>query len=510
MIYPGVISMDLKKIIKLEEDGVSYSVDVERLNRLAERKGIAFASDLKRTDAQMVAFVGAGRIPGLEQGYYLDRQGAKWALLVGLEADRIQRCVNDVCPAHMRYLAVAGTNIKEISFNLGSYLQELWLIDNPKLHTIYGLKGLSDVQKLKLHLNLRDTELNLSEMQGLEELDLRGTELGGIRLDDPLKYLKKCDLRGAKIDDLGFLSKCPALSNGLESDLTAVDSRDEPEETVLHASSRDRKQGGCSNAGTTKRDETLQKDLMTALVEIQRDRKMQKAEEDDRNDRLISALRLLRYRVEGQAHIGTGGTGVRAGALDLLVYSDDGLPWANVEALNLSDVTETALAYWNEHLDKVLDNYNTSGIPTIYLMSYVDSDPDRFGELFEKYTEHMKTYKPRIAKVRGETMEEIFPADHRFNLLRVTRCAYTLAGANVMVYHYFVGFTQERLLEESTAAWEKAVLNAIQKNPNVKAEEIAWEGQFTPSAIKKTMEKLERKKKIAKNKDKSKGKWIIL
>lgn len=204
--------MGLKRIIKIEDDGISFSVDIERLNRLAVRKDIAFALDLKQTDAQMVAFVGAGRIPGLEQGYYVDRQGAKWVLLVGLKSDKIQDYINGMCPTHMRYLAVVGTDICKLEFSLRPYLRELCLIDNPILHTLSGLEGLIGLQKLRIHLNLRDVELNLSGMRDLEELDLRGTELSRVLLDNPLKYLKKCDLRGAKIEDQSFLNYCPALN----------------------------------------------------------------------------------------------------------------------------------------------------------------------------------------------------------------------------------------------------------------------------------------------------------
>lgn len=206
-----MIGVDLKEIVKPEEDGFNFSVDVKRLKRLARRKDISEAPFLKWTDIQELAIVGIGRIRGLEQGCYVDRKDGKWALLAGLKSSQVSDYINQKCPNGMRYIAVACTDIEEMSFNLRPYLRELWLIDNPKLHNVSGLENLTGLQIMRIRQERLDSELDLSKMWALEELDLQRTALGEIKLDQQLKYLKKCDLRDTEIEDRSFLDYCPAL-----------------------------------------------------------------------------------------------------------------------------------------------------------------------------------------------------------------------------------------------------------------------------------------------------------
>lgn len=203
--------MNLKDIVQIENTDSAFGVDVKLLKRHAKRTHIAFAPDVNWYHVQMLAIVGVGRIPGLEQGCYVDREDGKWVLLAGLKSLQISDYINQKCPNGMRYLAVVGTDIEELHFKLRPYLRELWLIDNPKLHSVSGLGSLTGLQVLKIRLERLDSELSLYDMQYLKELDLRGTELSGIRLDRQLKYLKRCDLRDTKIEDQGFLNNCPAL-----------------------------------------------------------------------------------------------------------------------------------------------------------------------------------------------------------------------------------------------------------------------------------------------------------
>ena len=206
--------MDLKDIVHIENDGSNFSIDTKLLKRLAKRTDIAFAPDVEWYHVQMLAIV--GKMPGLEQGCYVDRQNGQWVLLAGLASSRIQQYINEKCSNSLRYLVVAETGIEELYFCLKPYLRELWLIDNPKLHYVSGMDNLTGLQKLKIRQEQLDSELDLSKMEQLEELDLRGTEIGEINLDRQLKYLTKCDLTDAVIENLDFLNYCPGL-NQLES-----------------------------------------------------------------------------------------------------------------------------------------------------------------------------------------------------------------------------------------------------------------------------------------------------
>lgn len=207
--------MDMKDIVHIENDGSNFSVDTKLLKAHSKKViDIAFAPDVKWYHVQMLAIV--GKVPGLEQGCYVDRQNGEWVLLSGLPSSSIQQYINEKCSNSLRCLVVAGTGIEELNFCLKPYLRELWLIDNPKLHYVFGMDNLTGLQKLKIRQERLESELDLSKMEQLEELDLRGTEIGEINLDRSLKYLTKCDLTDAVIANLDFLSCCPAL-NRLES-----------------------------------------------------------------------------------------------------------------------------------------------------------------------------------------------------------------------------------------------------------------------------------------------------
>ena len=189
--------------------------------------------------------------------------------------------------------------------------------------------------------------------------------------------------------------------------------------------------------------EKLLWDIARACISLLENRLMFETDEDNRNDALRNALRFMGYHVADQTHTGTGGRGIRAGSLDLQILHEDNSPWTNLEAMNLHSDSDSQLKYWDKHLDKLMGSYNGAGLPTLFLVSYVECAADRFDKIHGTYAAHMKQYAPAKSEPRhGTLMEEDF-RDGRYARLRVTRCTYDLSGTPVVVYHYFVGFTKD-------------------------------------------------------------------
>lgn len=190
--------------------------------------------------------------------------------------------------------------------------------------------------------------------------------------------------------------------------------------------------------------EQLLKDLAEICLRMRGKRNLNNASEDERNDDLRDALRYMRYRVSDQTRVGRGGTGRRAGSLDLQLLHEGDMPWTNIEAMNLNGATKKQLRYWENHLDRLMDNYNPAGLPTLFLVSYVNCSADTYHALFSAYAEHMRTYEPPQTQLRHGTLTEVLPLKDQHGFVRATRCTYDRGGTPVTVYHYFVGFTEDQ------------------------------------------------------------------
>jgi small GTP-binding protein len=196
--------------------------------------------------------------------------------------------------------------------------------------------------------------------------------------------------------------------------------------------------------------EKLLRDMAGACVQLLENRKMVEelkppgkigpVAENDRNDELCRALRNMGYHVADQTRAGYGSGKKQAGSLDMRLLHEDNLPWTTIEAMNLHSASDTQLAYWDDHLDRLLNNYDRAGLPMLFLISYVNCKEEDFNRLFSAYYEHMKQYSPPNCELRREPSTEVNPLKKRLGHLRVNRCTYDRSGTPVVVYHYFVGF----------------------------------------------------------------------
>ena len=155
--------------------------------------------------------------------------------------------------------------------------------------------------------------------------------------------------------------------------------------------------------------------------------------EDKRNRRIRSDLEMVGYNVKDQTQRGLSETGRSVGELDLLLYNDRKEPWTIIEALRISSGTKTD---WNEHLDKLVNNYNYFGAPCVYLLTYVDADPDAFQRIWEGYQLHIPKHAP--GKFTYCTDSLITQEDaHGSQYVKTAKCRYDHGGIKTTAYHIF-------------------------------------------------------------------------
>ena len=88
---------------------------------------------------------------------------------------------------------------------------------------------------------------------------------------------------------------------------------------------------------------------------------------------------------------------------------------------------------WNEHLIRLLDNYNPIGYPFLFLVSYLECSKDRFKEIWLDYYSHLSTYSPPNYSLQGIEAKK----DDSF-YIRSAQCVYDRAGLPTTIYHICV------------------------------------------------------------------------
>lgn len=133
-----------------------------------------------------------------------------------------------------------------------------------------------------------------------------------------------------------------------------------------------------------------------------------------------------------QTLLGVSGTGNGTGELDLDIRMVPGVPWTVCEALIVDGYSKK----WNEHLDKLLNNYNPFGLPVLYLLTYVDCDQDKFGGIWKKYQKHIREDQPAGFGIDPASVQtDLF---QRYDSTRAACCNYRKGGYALTVYHIFV------------------------------------------------------------------------
>ena len=185
---------------------------------------------------------------------------------------------------------------------------------------------------------------------------------------------------------------------------------------------------------------TLLEDIVRYCEMLQNDNTTWDKSEDERTHYIRNLLRAKGYIANAQERGGVSTSGERAGELDLDIRLQSAERLTIFEALNLSGSSESRLKYWNAHLDKLLDNYNSTGCPFLFHVSYLSCEKEKFISHCVTFEEHIRYYSPKKFSV---TSERPFDPLAKRNIrhggfLRVMECVYDCGGIPMTVYHFFV------------------------------------------------------------------------
>lgn len=136
--------------------------------------------------------------------------------------------------------------------------------------------------------------------------------------------------------------------------------------------------------------------LKSALLTIQKDRLYWDKLENEINDQVCNLLRMI-YHVNDQTRQGESATRQSAGSVDFLV-KDHEVPIAIMEALVLQSLDRTKI---NEHIEKLLVNYDPQGYPRACLIMYVTQK--NFGMFWDNFAEYISEYNFSYSVEHGLT-----------------------------------------------------------------------------------------------------------
>jgi hypothetical protein len=186
----------------------------------------------------------------------------------------------------------------------------------------------------------------------------------------------------------------------------------------------------------TTEQERLVWELVQLCADMQSDIHYWGTKENTRNTYLRNGLTHMGYTVMDQTLRGIGGGGSSEGELDLDIRNFPAVPWTICEALRVEGVEKKD---WNDHLDKLLKNYNSNGLGFLVLVTYVDDVRDRFMEIVKDFKDHIRIYAPEGFRVI-ESSFHYYSAEpwKNYQYIRTTRCDYDCGGYRPTVYHIFV------------------------------------------------------------------------
>ena len=122
--------------------------------------------------------------------------------------------------------------------------------------------------------------------------------------------------------------------------------------------------------------------LISACAQIQSNPKYWNEKEDSRSTQVRTILRNRGIFVSDQTLYGHAKDSDNPGEVDLMIMKDTTDPLTIVEAMNIDSVNKK---YIQDHLNKLLDDYNPSGLPELFLVAYVQKAKTRFQSFWKNY-----------------------------------------------------------------------------------------------------------------------------
>lgn len=189
----------------------------------------------------------------------------------------------------------------------------------------------------------------------------------------------------------------------------------------------------------------LLKDITLACEKLQDNQDFWDKGENSRTTYIRDLLTAKGYIVLDQHLGGISQGGKQAGELDLEIRLEADAQWTIFEALNLENDAPSGIGYWNNHLIRLLDNYNSAGRPFLFHVSYVRCKKDRFQELCGNYEKHICTYSPHGFNILRDRVKQLRPFEDdylRNQFLQIIESVYDCGGAKTTVYHFFLRIGQ--------------------------------------------------------------------
>ena len=175
--------------------------------------------------------------------------------------------------------------------------------------------------------------------------------------------------------------------------------------------------------------------LMDALAKLQGNSTYYDASENKCNSYIRDLLEMRGYTCKDQTLHGISATGKSDGELDILIRDKDrNVDLSIFEALKLKAFGKGEQEYLMKHLEKLLDNYNPKGFSTLFLVSYVSWDKDRFNDLANDYSDYVK--RTVGTKFRFTGSREI--GSYNSSFIRCLLIGYDCRGIKMNVYHILV------------------------------------------------------------------------
>ena len=182
---------------------------------------------------------------------------------------------------------------------------------------------------------------------------------------------------------------------------------------------------------------------------LQKDQIFWPADENTKNRQLARTLEdgLFRFTAKDQTEGGTSGGGKKPGELDIEISNKFGVPIAILEALKTDSINT---ADWRQHLNKLVDDYNTSGLRYLILTSYIQCTKDKFINKFNETTAHWRDTTPRGFDNCLESVDTVVLEDCP-ELIRITRADYIRNNFKVSLYHFLVHIGGEEIPTSTTS-----------------------------------------------------------
>lgn len=191
-----------------------------------------------------------------------------------------------------------------------------------------------------------------------------------------------------------------------------------------------------NDSGLEKSRQQLIRDVATTLRQIQGNHVYWDTPIDYRNTYIRDFLRAKGYFVSDQSLVGVSASGRRMGEIDLDIRREPSIPWTLCEAVRL---TGNGMKTWSESLNRLLNNYNTLGLPFLMMISYIESPRQKFDRQVSQSWVHAECFAPDNYVLRScerVSFEKDSHLDSQW--LLVLKCEYEQNGYITAVYHFFI------------------------------------------------------------------------